>query len=94
MKEKIRIEYDGDFPCLCMGHLKVYIGETLYDFGKYTLSSGGGICNNGNWDMWTIEGPWHIDEDLIPKNFPKDCIDDLLSEINSTIPWGCCGGCI
>ncbi len=94
MKEKIKIEYDGKWPCLCMGHLKVYIGETLYDFGKYILSSGGRICRDEDWNMWTEEGAWSIDEDNIPKNFPRDRINDLLNEINSTIPWGCCGGCI
>ena len=78
MKEKIKIEYDGKWPCLCMGHLKVWIGETLYDFGKYVISSGGRVCRDEEWNMWTEEGPWNIDEDSIPKNFPKDRIEDLL----------------
>ena len=94
MKEEIKIKYDGEWPCLCMGRLKVWIGEILYDFGKYVISSGGRVCRDEEWNMWTEEGSWGIDEDLIPKNFPKDRIEDLLNEINSTIPWGCCGGCI
>ena len=94
MKEEIKIEYDGKWPCLCMGHLKVFIGETSYDFGNYVLNSGGGIHRNEDWDMWTTEGPWGIDEEEIPKDFPKDRIDDLLKVINDTIPHGCCGGCI
>jgi hypothetical protein len=94
MKEEIRIEYDGKWPCLCMGHLKVYIGETLYDFGKYVLISGGYIERDDDWNMWAEEGSWSINEDNIPENFPKDRIKELIDEINCTIPHGCCGGCI
>lgn len=94
MKEKIKIEYDGKWPCLCMGHLKVYIGDTLYDFGKYVLTSGGSVWFSENWEDHVDNGPWSLDDEYIPKNFPRDRINDLLNEINSTIPWGCCGGCV
>ena len=94
MKEEIKIEYDGEWPCLCMGHLKVWIGDVFYDFGRYVLSTGGSVRFDENWMDHVESGPWTIDKDLIPKNFPRDRMEDLLNEINSTIPWGCCGGCI
>ena len=36
----IRIEYDGEWPALCMGHLIVWIDDVKWDFGKYCLISG------------------------------------------------------
>lgn len=53
---EIRIEYDGKYPCLCMGHLIVWIDDVKWDFGRYSLSSGGHIHRNDNWDMWATEG--------------------------------------
>ena len=94
MKEEIKIKYDGEWPCLCMGRLKVWIGETFYDFGKYVLSSGGSVWFSDKWEEHIESGPWSIIEDSIPKNFPKDRLEDLLNVINSTIPYGCCGGCV
>lgn len=88
----IRIEYDGKWPCLCSGHLKVWIDETFYDFGKHVLLSGGSIQRDENWDMWSTEGPWDIDS--YPPNFPEDKKEELIRVINAEIPWGCCGGCI
>lgn len=89
----IRIEYDGDYPCLCMGHLKVYVNDTLWDFGKYCLSSGGEVLGGPpDWDFEVKTGPWSIG--YWPDSFPEDMKYAVLEEINSKIPWGCCGGCI
>ena len=92
--EKLKIEYNGSWPCLCMGQLKVWIGETLYDFGKHILITGGRICKDKDCNMWAEKWTWSINRDNIPENFPEDRIEDLLREINNTIPQGCCGGCI
>lgn len=88
----IRIEYDGKYPCLCMGHLKVYINDTIYDFGKFCLTSGGSIHRNDDWDMWATQGKWAIEE--FPPNFPNEFKDDVINKVNEEIPHGCCGGCI
>jgi hypothetical protein len=88
----IRIEYDGKYPCLCMGHLIVWIDDVKWDFGRYSLSSGGHIHRNENWDMWTTEGDWFIDE--FPQGFPEELKKLVLLKINEEIPHGCCGGCI
>ena len=89
----IRIEYDGDYPCLCMGHLKVYIDDMLYDFGKYCLSSGGEVRGGPpDWDFEVIEGDWFIIK--WPENFPNNMKKAVLEAINMGIPHGCCSGCI
>ena len=91
----IRIEYDGKWPCLCMGHLKVWIDDTLWDFGTHALSSGGYIEHDGYFNDWeTHSGEWTIDDYSWPKDFPEDMKKAVLDKINEEIPWGCCGGCI
>lgn len=90
---KIRIEYNGDYPCLCMGHLKVYIDDTLWDFGKHSLSSGGNVLGGQpDWDFEVDTGPWDIV--YWPDGFPEDMKEAVLQEVNGNIPLGCCGGCI
>jgi hypothetical protein len=39
-KSKIKIEYNGEYPCLCSGILKVWIGDKMYEFDQYALFSG------------------------------------------------------
>lgn len=90
--EEIRIEYDGAYPCLCMGHLKVWIGDKLWDFGEYCLSSGGCIKRDDDWDMWAEQGKWDIVQ--WPNGFPEELQSEVLDAVNLEIPWGCCGGCI
>ena len=90
----IKIEYDGRYPNLCRGHLKVWIDGTLWDFGKYVLISGGSIHRDEDWRMWATDGPWDIED--WPDGFPDDetLKMNVLDEINSEIRFGCCGGCI
>lgn len=90
----IRIEYDGSYPCLCSGHLKVYVDDKLYDFGEFCLSSGGSVWFDDDWNEHVEEGEWALDEDKIPEDFPKELLPELLDKINSEIPHGCCGGCV
>lgn len=44
--------------------------------------------------MWAEGGPWYLDIEDYPKDFPKNRQKDLVSIINEKIEWGCCGGCI
>jgi hypothetical protein len=85
----IKVEYDGEYPNLCRGHLVVIVDGVRYDFGTWRLSSGGDISN----DFTEVnEGPWSIDD--WPDNFPEEFRKAALEEINSSIRHGCCGGCI
>lgn len=90
----IRIKYDGRFPNLCRGHLKVWDDDKYYDFGKYCLCSGGNVWFDDNWSEHVEEGPWNLMDEYIPKDFPKEKTSELLNIINSEIPHGCCGGCV
>ena len=87
----IKIKYDGEYPCLCMGHLEVWIDDKYYDFGKYCLNSGGSVYFNENWDAFVEQGLWEVD---FPEGFPEIYKQSVLDEINNQIPYGCCGGCI
>lgn len=87
--------YDGEYPCLCMGHLKMTIDGVKWDFGHYCLSSGGSCGFIGDYEDSYIEtGDWRIID--WPKKFPEDPILRKLVEdkVNSEIRHGCCGGCL
>ena len=90
----IKIKYDGEWPNLCRGNLIVCIDGVEWDFGCYSLKSGGEIQRDEEWNMWATEGPWDIWD--WPEGFPDDDLlkEVVLMEINSEIPHGCCGGCI
>ena len=90
----MKIEYDGDYPNLCSGHLIVYIDDIKYNFGWNCLSSGGGVSFAEDCSEVVTSGPWGLIEDSIPSDFPKDRLPELMNIINSEIPQGCCGGCV
>ena len=94
MKKTLKIKYDGGYPNLCSGHLLVYIGKKEYDFGYYALESGGNVWFDKDWYEHVEEGNWILNEAQIPKNFPKDRVQELIELINKEIPHGCCGGCV
>lgn len=77
---------------LCCGNLEVIVDGQYFNFGNWRLISGGCIKSNGDYDLYAEKGPWSIEE--WPENFPDEYKEDVLKEINSTISWGCCGGCI
>lgn len=91
--EKILIEYDGEYPCLCMGKLKVTINGAIYNFPDHCLTSGGCAYFTDDYSNECIEeGPWEVNE--WPDDFPEEYKKTILSKINNTIPYGCCGGCL
>lgn len=88
---KIKIKYNGSYPCLCMGHLQVWLDDNYYDFGSYCLQSGGLWYFDKDGDVITEQGEWTLES--VPDNFPPEYITPLLKVINEQIPLGCCGGC-
>lgn len=68
MKHNIKINYDGKYPSLCMGHLFVTVDGVEYDFGEYCLKSGGCYFVNENGDDDVEEGEWSV---KFPADFPK-----------------------
>lgn len=87
----IKIQYDGKYPCLCMGHLIVWINDKKWDFGKYVLDSGGNIIYDEN---RIVKGEWIIPDNCWPEGFPEEYKKQVLSTVNEEIPYGCCGGCL
>lgn len=101
------VSYDGKWPNLCRGVLKLKDenGDT-YRFGPYYdcdtgnrhypcfWRSGGCIrSNNDRSDMWAENGPWEFD------NFTKNEFliankEQLIDIFNENVEMGCCGGCI
>lgn len=91
----IKIQYDGEYPSLCMGHLIVWINGKKWDFGNYVLESGGHLTYE---DGRVVKGEWSIPDNCWdncwPEGFPEKYKKQVLSKINQEIPHGCCGGCL
>jgi hypothetical protein len=88
----IKIEYDGEYPCLCFGQLIVTIENTKWEFPQHCLGSGGSVYFDDDWEDHVEEGPWTITK--WPKGFPEDKKEDVANAVNEYLPWGCCGGCV
>jgi len=88
----IEIEYDGEYPCLCGGTLRVTADGETWQFPEYCLSSGGNCYVTEEGEEVLQGGPWSIIE--WPKDFPQRLQKAVLAAINEQIPWGCCGGCL
>lgn len=89
---EIKIDYDGEYPCLCTGHLIVTIDDKVWDFGRSALVSGGDIYTDEEDGMCTEQGDWEIEE--YPRDFPDEYKELVLNKVREEIPQGCCGGCI
>jgi hypothetical protein len=88
----MKIKYDGKYPNLCSGILKVYAAGTDYIFEAHSLCSNGQVWFDNDWDEHVEEGNWSISK--YPENFPEKYKGELIQLINEEIPHGCCGGCV
>jgi len=88
----IKIEYDGSYPNLCRGQLIVTIDEKRWDFGFHSLSSGGSVWFDSDWNEHVGSGFWTVSE--WPKDFPDSLKEAVTDAINNQISYGCCGGCV
>lgn len=91
-RQGITIEYDGTWPNLCGGHLYVTVDGTRWDFGNGCLMSGGSVEADADWNFEVLEGEWSISD--WPKDFPDDKREVVINAVNTSVPNGCCGGCI
>lgn len=90
---EILVEYNGKYPCLCLGRLKITINGTPWEFPRPSLISGGRTYFTNNYSEAQIEeGPWKIRD--WPDNFPEEYKEAVLEAINNELPQGCCGGCL
>ena len=86
------ISYDGKWPCLCFGTLKIRVDGTEYSL-KNVLVSGGSTYFTDNYSESHVEtGDWSVDLDDYPElmKYEKE-ITDL---VNENVELGCCGGCL
>lgn len=79
MRQKIKIEYDGEYPNACSGNLIVIINNKKWKFPDYCLSSGGSVWFDNDWMEHIESGPWSISE--WPENFPEEYKNVVLSRI-------------
>lgn len=85
------VSYNGAFPNLCSGELRVKVSGKIY--GGIHIISGGRVWFDEGWDDHVEDGPWSVDEDTLPeqiKKYKKE-IEDV---VNENVRWGCCGGCV
>ena len=93
--ESISIQYNGKYPNLCSGKLIVTINGEPWEFPDHCMVSGGSVWFSNDYSEEHVNsGPWSIDEDEWPEGFPEKWKSRVLEEINDTLEWGCCGGCI
>ncbi len=88
----IKIDYDGEYPNLCRGNLKVTIKGKEWVFPWGCLCSGGSAFINEEGNEEVEEGPWSIVE--WPEGFPLEDQNLVEDAVNNEIQWGCCGGCL
>ena len=87
MQTTIEIKYNGDYPNLCRGDLKVIMDGKTWEFPDGAMRSGGSCnqdeCSGGDW--WIAS--WPVDFPGNRKHFVEEAINDHISK-------GCCGGCM
>lgn len=86
------VSYNGDYPNLCSGELKMKLDGKIIVFPTYCLSSGGSVSFDKDWNEEVEQGDWTIRE--FPKGFPEELKEYATELVNQNIPQGCCGGCV
>lgn len=93
------VDYNGKFPCLCMGTLTLNIDSKIVRFGqqeKYnTFWRSGGECGfkNDYTENYITENEWVINIDDLPDEYKKYA-EEIDIVFNANVPYGCCGGCL
>lgn len=87
------ISYDGSWPNLCSGTLRIEHNDRDYKL-DYVLVSGGTVTCDESWNYEIENGPWSIYPFRLPDELQHpDLIQELTRLANEHIEWGCCGGC-
>lgn len=85
------ISYDGKYPCLCSGTLRIEVNGKHYSF-RNAMISGGCVMHNEEWDMWAEQDDWEVDLSEHPEL--ESYKEEITRIVNENVPHGCCGGCI
>lgn len=87
------ISYDGEWPNLCRGTLKISVGDKQYQ-GNCLISGGSVSLKFG-----VSHGPWDIAWDRLLDENGEQIDNDkikhgILFLVNENVKSGCCGGCL
>ena len=85
----IKVEYDGNYPCTCMGTLKITVDNAIVYEEKYCCTSTGNVWFDDDCQEHVECGElvWN-DADKFNEEIRK-AVKDKLSECDV-----CCGGCV
>ena len=93
MKPRIEfVSFDGRYPCLCAGNLRLRINGIERNLGAI-LHSGGNCYDMETRDYRVVEGDWYINEEDLPEDL-RQYKDEIEKIANENTIHGCCGGCI
>lgn len=86
---KIKVSYNGKWPCACMGRLVIKQDDQVIYDKEYCCKSTGRCSFDKHWNAEVEDGEllW---EDA--KNFSKEIQDAVEIELSKVRV--CCGGCI
>lgn len=97
------INYTGRYPNLCSGILTLEIDGIEYTFGSSWKNpkpdfnsfwcTGGYVHADKDWNFNVGHGEWGINVDNIPEQF-RMYATEIDEVFNSSVDWGCCGGCV
>lgn len=91
-QELVGISYDGAYPNLCHGTLTVVTNKSTYKIEGCMIS--GGFCSfNEEFEECVEYGPWCVDINELPDEI-KHLHEQIEDEVNRTVDYGCCGGCL
>lgn len=82
------VAYDGEYPCLCFGILKIEVDGKLCELEDALVSNG--VCGVADDDAYCTTAPWSVDLPEQLKPYEKE----ITALVNENVAWGCCGGCI
>ena len=85
------IGYDGKYPCLCFGTLKIKVDGKLYCLNS-AMVSGGLVTHDAEWNFDVSSGPWELRLSEFPEL--EKYKDEITEIVNRNVEWGCCGGCV
>lgn len=83
--------YDGAWPALCHGKLTLSVDGEAHVLNG-TLSSGGMVTHDADWNFEVEEGPWTVD--FYDDFFTEEEQEFITQLVNENVSYGCCGGCI
>lgn len=95
------VSYDGEWPNLCRGELKIKNNGVVIEFQSGFLNSGGSAEFNSDYsESYIFKGAWYLSSNY--KEYLKDKsikfieneLEELEKIVNDNVKLGCCGGCL